>query len=185
MNIHAEQDNRSSLLEERKSFRRIWITAWMVTAVFVLSNSATPLYVYWQQKFNFSNGTLTLIFASYIVGLLLTPMIAGQLSDRFGRKPVLFPGITAAIIACLLFATAPSVIALLTARFLSGVAVGVMVSAGMASVVDAGGAKLKQQASLAASISMVLGAGLGPLLSSILSSVMTQPVSAFTRRPFR
>ncbi|MBW4080537.1 MFS transporter [Paenibacillus sp. S150] len=170
------QTTRTTLIKKRISSKRVWLTAWMITAVFILSNSATPLYVYWQQEINFSNSTLTLIFASYIAGLLLTLLFAGQLSDRYGRKPVLFPGITAAIMACVLFANAHSVLALLAARFLSGIAVGVIVSAGMASVADVGGTKLKQTASLAASVSMVLGAGLGPLLSGILTSVLLRPV---------
>lgn len=156
--------------------RRIWITAWMVTAVFILSNLPTPLYVYWQQEMGFSNGTLTLIFASYIAGLLITLLVIGQVSDRFGRKFVLYPGLTVALIACILFATASSVPALIIARFLSGIAVGIIVSAGMASVMDAGGSKRTSLASLAASVAMVFGAGLGPLLAGIFSEVMTHPI---------
>ncbi len=110
------------------------------------------------------------------MGLLLTLLFAGQLSDRFGRKPVLFPGLTAAVLACLLFATASSVTVLLTARFLSGIAVGVIVSAGMASVVDVGVPNRRQLASLAASVAMVLGAGLGPLLAGALAVALAKPV---------
>ncbi|SFL72220.1 Predicted arabinose efflux permease, MFS family [Gracilibacillus orientalis] len=161
---------------EKTQIRRIWVSAWMVTAVFILSNLPTPLYVYWQQEMGFSNGTLTLVFAVYIAGLLVTLLVAGQLSDRFGRKSVLYPGLTAALLACILFATASSVVALVVARFLSGVAVGVIVSAGMASVMDVGGSERKPLASLAASVTMVLGAGLGPLLAGILAEVMTRPV---------
>ncbi|MFU0418358.1 MFS transporter, partial [Acinetobacter baumannii] len=86
----------------------MWRAAGMVTAVFMLSNSPTPLYVVWQRALGFSSGTLTVIFALYIAGLLGTLLVAGQLSDRFGRKPVLLPGIAAALIACGLFACASS-----------------------------------------------------------------------------
>jgi MFS family permease len=154
----------------------MWSAAWMVTAVFILSNTATPLYVHWQQEMGFSAGTLTVIFAAYIVGLLAALLVAGQLSDRFGRKPVLLPGLAAAIIACFLFATASSVVALGIARFLTGLAVGVIVSAGMASVVDLGGLHQKRLASLAASVAMVLGAGLGPLLAGVLAQTLSRPV---------
>jgi len=41
----------------------MWGAAWMVTAVFMLSNSPTPLYVHWQRQLGFSSGTLTVIFA--------------------------------------------------------------------------------------------------------------------------
>lgn len=148
---------------------RMWTAAGIVTAVFVLSNSPTPLYVRWQAAIGFSSATLSVIFAAYILGLLLTLLIAGQLSDRYGRRPILVPGLAAAIVACLLFAGAHSVPMLLAARFLSGVAVGVVVSAGMAAVVDLGGPDRKRQSSLIASVSMVLGAGLGPLIAGTLA----------------
>lgn len=155
---------------------RMWIAAWIVTAVFILSNSATPLYVRWQAAIGFSSATLTVIFAAYIVGLLSTLLVAGQLSDRYGRRPVLLPGLAAALVACLLFAGAHTVTMLIAARFLSGVAVGVVVTAGMAAVVDLGGPDRRRQASLIASVSMVLGAGLGPLLAGGIALSLAEPV---------
>lgn len=152
--------------------------AFMVTAVFVLSNSASPLYPRWQAQFAFSSATLTQIFAVYIVGLLGALLIAGQLSDRLGRKAVLLPGFIIAMMACGFFMTASSVTALLAARFLTGVAVGVIVSAGMAAVVDLGGLERKRQASQAASIAMVVGAGLGPLLAGALAQLADRPIGA-------
>jgi MFS family permease len=155
---------------------KIAAAAWMVTAVFILSNSATPLYVHWQQKFSFSSATLTIIFASYIAGLLGALLVAGQLSDRLGRKAVLVPGILIAMVASGLFITAGSVSTLIAARFLTGIAVGVIVSAGMAAVMDVGGKERTRQASLAASVGMVLGAGLGPLLAGSLAQVNDHPI---------
>lgn len=178
MTTVSKQTELGAAPASQASSSRMWLAAWMVTAVFMLSNSATPLYVRWQHAMGFSSGTLTVIFAAYIAGLLLTLLVAGQLSDRYGRKPVLIPGLLAAGVACALFATASSIIELGIARLLTGVAVGVIVSAGMASVVDVGGPERKRQASLAASISMVLGAGLGPLLAGALAQVLAQPIVA-------
>ncbi|RXZ38685.1 MFS transporter [Oxalobacteraceae bacterium CAVE-383] len=157
---------------------KIAAAAWMVTAVFILSNSATPLYVHWQRQFTFSSATLTIIFASYIAGLLGALVIAGQLSDRHGRKAVLVPGFLIAMAASGLFIAAESVAALVAARFLTGISVGIIVSAGMAAVVDVGGPERKRQASRAASVAMVLGAGLGPVLAGTLAQVSDRPVWA-------
>lgn len=154
----------------------LWAAGGVVTAVLMLSNSPTPLYLHWQQQLGFSSGMLTVIFALYIAGLLGTLLVAGQLSDRYGRKLVLVPGLLAALVACLLFASASSIVMLAIGRLLTGIAVGVIVSAGMAAVVDVGGAEHKRLAALLASVAMVLGAGLGPLLAGGLAQTLAQPV---------
>nr|WP_280384607.1 MFS transporter [Nocardia wallacei] len=154
---------------------RIWFAAWPVFAVFVLSNAATPLYPLWQTRLGFSAGTMTVIFAGYIAGLIGALLVAGVLSDRIGRRPVLLPGLGLAVLACVLFATADSVPVLGLARVLTGIAVGATVAAGMAAVADIAGAERKGLAALAASTAMVFGAGTGPLLAGVLSELFPAP----------
>ncbi|MET9384218.1 MFS transporter [Streptomyces sp. NPDC002928] len=166
----AEADGRSVA-----PLRWVWLAAWPVTAVFVLSNAATPLYVLWQRDIGFSKGTLTVVFAFYIVGLLGSLLVSGVVSDRVGRKPVLLPALVLALAACLIFATATSVAALIVARLFTGIAVGAVVSAGMAAVTDVAGPERKQIAALLASCAMVFGAGLGPLLAGVLSEAAPAP----------
>ncbi|MFD6532174.1 MFS transporter [Streptomyces sp. NPDC060184] len=153
----------------------VWLAAWPVTAVFVLSNAATPLYVLWQRDIGFSKGTLTVVFAFYIVGLIGSLLVSGVVSDRVGRKPVLLPALGLALVACLVFATATGVAALIVARLLTGIAVGAVVSAGMAAVTDVAGADRKRTAALLASCAMVFGAGLGPFLAGVLSETLPAP----------
>lgn len=150
--------------------------AWAVTAVFALSNSPTPLYVYWQRELGYSAGTLTVIFAAYIAGLVVTLLVAGRAADRYGRKRVVVPGILIALVSAVLFMTAHSVVALIAGRLLVGVAVGIVVSAGMAAVVDLGGAGRRQLTSMLASVAMVFGAGLGPILAGLTYQYVAEPV---------
>lgn len=151
--------------------------AWVVTAVFILSNAATPLYGHWQQQMGFGAGTLATIFTCYILGLLGTLLVAGQLSDHFGRKALLVPALLLAMVAAVLFQLAGSVAVLMVARLLTGVAVGIIVSAGMANVVDQAADEHKRQASLLASVAMVLGAGTGPLLAGLLAQYSHHPLA--------
>lgn len=153
----------------------IWPAAWPVTAVFVLSNAATPLYQLWQREIGFSKGTSTVVFAFYIVGLLGSLLVSGLVSDRLGRKPVLLPALALGVAACLIFATATTVPALIVARLFSGIAVGAVVSAGMAAVTDLAGPGRERTAALLASCAMVFGAGLGPLLAGVLSETAPGP----------
>ncbi|MDL4813553.1 MFS transporter [Actinomadura opuntiae] len=154
-----------------------WLAAWPVTAVFVLSNAATPLYVLWQRDIGFSKGTLTVVFAFYIVGLLGSLLVSGVLSDRLGRRPVLLPALALALVACGVFATATTVAALIVARLLTGIAVGAVVSAGMAAVTDVAGPHRRRLAALLASSAMVFGAGLGPFLAGLLSETLPAPTA--------
>ncbi len=155
---------------------RLVRAAWAVMAVFALSNSPTPLYVYWQQEIGYSAGTLTVVFAAYIAGLVVTLLVAGRAADRYGRKQVVIPGIPIALVSSALFMTAGSVVALIVARLLVGVAVGIVVSAGMAAVVDLGGENRRHLTSMLASIAMVFGAGLGPILAGITYQLTPQPI---------
>lgn len=155
--------------------RWIWLAAWPVVAVLALSNEPAPLYVLWQNRLGFSSATLTAVYALYIAGLLGTLTVAGTLSDRFGRKPVLLPGLALAVLASAMFATAHSVPVLAVARLLSGIAVGAFLSAGMAAVSDLADRSQKRTAGLVASSSMVGGAAVGPLLAGVLSESVPGP----------
>lgn len=150
-------------------------TAWIVTAIFILSNAATPLYLHWQHTLGFGAGILTTIFACYIAGLLLTLTVAGQLSDYYGRKALLVPCVGFAIIAAVLFDQAQSVGMLMLARFLTGISVGLVVSGGMANVVDHAEPHRKHFASLMASMAMVAGAGMGPMLAGTAAHYLAAP----------
>lgn len=154
----------------------MWAAAWVVTAVFALSNAPQPLYVYWQREIGFSASTITLVFAAYIGGLLTALLVAGQLSDRYGRKPVLLPGIACGIVATVLFAFADNIAMLMAARVLAGIAGGTTVSVGAAAIIDLGGPDRRRRASLLASAATVLGAAVGPLLAGAMSELLDKPV---------
>ncbi|OIN45760.1 MFS transporter [Pseudomonas azotoformans] len=164
-----------------KSSMAVYRTAWIVTAIFILSNAATPLYSFWQQSLGFASGVLTVIFACYIIGLLLTLTVAGQLSDHYGRKALLLPCVGLAIIAAILFDQAHSIGVLMLARFLTGVSVGLVVSGGMANVVEHAQPHRKHFASLMASVAMVAGAGTGPLLAGIVAQYLPNPIHTVFR----
>src|SRR3954468_6881963 len=78
-----------------RGFRRV------AGAFLVLQAGGTlpiPLYVLWQRQIGFATGTLTLIFAAYSLGTLISLLALAPLSDQLGRRPaMLFAIVLAAL----------------------------------------------------------------------------------------
>ena len=101
----------------------MWAVAAQLAAIYVLSNLPTPLYVIYRQEFGFSQLTLTLIYAVYVIGTLLTMFFLGRLSDQVGRRPVALASLGLAGLSGIVFLVAVSTAWLVVARILSGLAI--------------------------------------------------------------
>jgi sugar porter (SP) family MFS transporter len=64
------------------------------------------------------------VVSSLLVGATIGALVAGPLSDRFGRRPVLISAALIFIVGALLAAVTPSAAILIVARFILGLAVG-------------------------------------------------------------
>lgn len=104
----------------------------------VLAGSAvvSPLYRVYQVRWHFSDITLTAVFAVYAVTVMAVLLVAGSLSDRVGRRPMIAIALAAEAAAALLFLTAGGVGALYGGRILQGVATGAAASAAGAAILD-------------------------------------------------
>src|SRR5256885_10177043 len=88
---------------------RRMLTVWFAWLVLMAgANLATPLYAVYSRQFGFSPLVLTAIFATYAIVLVPALVLFGRLSDRFGRRPVLFVGLLTAGVGLALFASARS-----------------------------------------------------------------------------
>ena len=106
-----------------------------------------------------------------LVGLALGQLIAGPLSDRFGRRMPLLIGVVAFIVTSAWCAIAPSVEMLIVARFVQGLAGGVGIV-----IAQAAGRDLYSGAALIRYFGRVtvlsgLAAIVGPLLGGLLATV--------------
>ena len=71
--------------------------AWLRVAPAILllawgGNHFSPLLLLYRQQEGYTQVQVDLLFARYIVGIIPGFLIAGPLSDRFGRKPLLVVG---------------------------------------------------------------------------------------------
>ena len=145
-------------------------------AVAAGTNVPTPLLLVYQQRLGLSPEVLTALFGCYAAGLVPALLLAGQLSDRLGRRRVAIPGIVLSGLASLAFAAAGDSLTLLfTARFLQGVVSGVVFSVGSAWVAELSLASGEGAGGRRAAFAMTAGFSLGPLTSGLLGEFGPAP----------
>ncbi|MFK4805147.1 multidrug effflux MFS transporter [Microbacterium sp. ZW CA_36] len=106
-----------------------------------------------------------------LIGLAGGQLIAGPLSDRFGRRGILLVGIVAYIVTSVLCAISPTVELLIVARFVQGLAggVGIVIAQAAGRDIYAGGALIRFYGRL--TVIGGLAAIVGPLLGGMLNAV--------------
>jgi MFS family permease len=157
-----------------------WGVAAAFSIVMASSSLPTPLYTLYRERDGFSTSMITVTFAVYALGVATSLYLAGHLSDAFGRRRTLVPGIAAAAASALLFLVWPALPGLLAARFLCGLGVGVVSATATAYLGEldraarpGGGSR---RAQLVATIANLGGIGSGPLLAGVLSEHLPHPL---------
>src|SRR6202049_5257607 len=98
-------------------------TAVAAAITFAASGAApTPLYYEYQEHFGLTAFMITVIFASYVLCLLLALLTVGSLSDYIWRRPAILAALTLNVFAMMLFMTAGSAAVLIVARAIQGFA---------------------------------------------------------------
>jgi MFS family permease len=148
----------------------------MIAVLFASSTLVTPLYGLYRQSLGFSELTLTLIYAVYVVGNLLALLFLGRLSDQIGRRSTALPALALAALSTLLFIAAHDTALLFGARMLSGLAIGLGSGTGMAWLAELQNGADKSKATLIATCANFIGLGLGPLLGGVLAQYAPRPL---------
>lgn len=128
----------------------------------------TPIYVLYRQRFALSELMITVVFATYAAGVIAALLLFGRLSDEFGRRRTLLPGLGLAALAAVTFLLADGVGLLLVGRVLSGLSAGIFTGTATATLVELAPAERRDGATLVATMANMGGLGLGPLLSGLL-----------------
>lgn len=121
---------------QQSQYARLCALVGVMLLMQAAASAPTPLYVVYQRMWRFSAATTTLIFAIFVIGLLASLLVFGELSDYVGRRPVLLIAITIEAGAILLFIAADGVAMLLIARALQGIATGIALPPLGAALVD-------------------------------------------------
>ena len=124
--------------------------AMLLGVAFGLSTLLTPLYLIYQQRFGFSQITLTLIYAAYAIGNIAALLFFGRISDRIGRRLTALAAIATLIVAALVFLSAKGLASLYVGRILSGLGIGLASGTGNAWLAELFGKNEKNRAAISA-----------------------------------
>jgi MFS family permease len=113
---------------------------WLIAAVFLVSMAfstvPTPLCPLYQHQDGFTPFTVTVVFAMYAVGVVTSLLFASHVSDWVGRKRVLWTALAVEALAAVFFLAWPALPGLLTARFLTGLGVGMITATATAYLLE-------------------------------------------------
>ncbi|WIB26046.1 MFS transporter [Curtobacterium sp. MCSS17_015] len=123
-------------MQSTRSVAGFWIIAAMLLVALASSAVPAPIYPVYAAEWHLTPLMLTAVFAVYVAGLLVSLLVAGRLSDHVGRKPVLVAGGVGLAVSLGLFAVADGFGALVLDRVVQGVAVGLLIGALGAALID-------------------------------------------------
>ncbi|MEU6657545.1 MFS transporter [Streptomyces sp. NPDC046821] len=161
---------RSFLQLSRHSAR--WAVAFAFLAVSAFSTVPSSLYALYDRRDHLSPLTITVVYAVYAAGIVISLLLAGHLSDLYGRRAVLLPAVAVAVAAAVVFLTWTSLPGLLVARVLTGLAVGGVVATATAFIadLDAGPDGIpSRRAGIVSTAANVGGLACGPLIAGLIA----------------
>ncbi|TLM75832.1 MFS transporter [Pseudarthrobacter sp. NamB4] len=113
---------------------RLVLAGAVIFVLLVGANLATPLYPLLQAELGLSSLGVTTAFASYVLSLVATLMLAGHWSDHIGRRAALILAVVTGLGGGWLFAGAQTLAALCVGRALQGAAVALATGASAAAL---------------------------------------------------
>ena len=158
--------------------RRVGFTATAFAFALAMMGTTlpTPLYVLYRERFGFSELMITVIFATYAVGVIAALLLFGRLSDAIGRRPVLLAGLAVSAASAIVFLVADGLALLIVGRVISGLSAGLFTGTATATLVDLAGPERRARATLVATLANMGGLGCGPLLAGVLSEWAGSPL---------
>jgi MFS family permease len=149
-----------------------WAVALAFLALGAFATAPSALYGLYAQQQGLSGLTLTIVYAVYAAGIVVSLVLAGHLSDSYGRRALLIPGLAVAAVAAVIFIVWQSLPGLIVARVLTGIALGISVATATAYIADLDvgpDGTPTRRSGIVATIANVGGLALGPLIAGLLA----------------
>ncbi|MEE0346310.1 MAG: MFS transporter, partial [Adlercreutzia sp.] len=159
-------------LTDGQSLRGFALATIAFLAIFAATAIPIPLYADYQATIGLTTADISNTMFTYLTGVALTLLLAGRISDAFGRTPVTSLTLMLAIVGCIMFMMADSGAAVLAARFVQGLSAGFGMSAVSALVIDCVGEKHLGWGSTVASCGAMVGIMIGSVAVGVLYDIV-------------
>lgn len=157
---------------ENSYFKKLPLFILMINLFIALlgQGMVIPILPEYLKQFNAAGSAAGYLVAAFGAAQFLFSPIGGRLSDRHGRKIMIFSGMILTVISDFIFAVSPYLILLYIARFIGGIGLGIMIPSVLAYVSDVTSkdtrAKGMGYLSAAMNLGMVLGPGIGGMIAN-------------------
>lgn len=159
---------------------------WVVAAAFMITMAfgtlPAPLWALYQREDNFPTWLITVVFATYAVGVVASLLFVSGVSDTVGRRPVILSALTLELLAAVIFIESHQAWALIVARFISGVGVGALTATATAHLGElhtvAFPTRDPARASTVATVVNTGGLAVGPLAGGLFAQYSAAPLVA-------
>jgi MFS family permease len=159
---------------------RAWMTiAFAMFAVGWGANQFSPMLIVYRHELKLTAGEVAGLFLVYALTLIPGLLIGGPASDRFGRRPVVWPFVALSPVATLLFVLGPRSLAMLAAgRAVAGLCSGVVFGSATAWVQEVSPRAGTDEGTSArrSALALTAGFGLGPLAAALLAQWAPDPL---------
>jgi hypothetical protein len=151
------------------------LSAAIIGLALFASATPSPLYATYSRLWGLTPVVVTLVYATYALGVLFALLFAGRASDVAGRRPVLLIALGALMAANVLYMLAVSVIWLFAARAIQGAATGLALGTASAGLLDFQSRLDPEGAGLTNGSVSAAGLGLGALVSAAAVQLLPAP----------
>jgi MFS family permease len=159
---------------------RAWMTiAFAMFAVGWGANQFSPMLIVYRHELRLTAGEVAGLFLVYALTLIPGLLIGGPASDRFGRRPVVWPFVALSPVATLLFVLGPRSLAMLAAgRAVAGLCSGVVFGSATAWVQEVSPRAGSDEGTSArrSALALTAGFGLGPIAAALLAQWAPDPL---------
>lgn len=169
----------STLAGGRRSSSFLFCLALSLTVPLMNSSAPTPLYPFYKEQFDLSALDLTLIFGAYGIGVLIALVAMARIASSVSDLRRLFaPASLLVLVGAATFAHGTALGPLCAARLLAGLGSGVMTAAVNVALVRFNPGHNDKLPALVATLAMVSGLALGPLVSGAALQLDLRPLAA-------